>query len=164
MITTAINSVKMKRAFGSAATQAIRSIGEGFKLRRSLDNTTSPDLFSKNFEGLGKSAYAGFDPTSDKLHLGNLLQVVSLLRSSLYGFRPIFLIGGATGKIGDPSGKSAERNLLNDDVLEANKLAMSKSLEALVCNSVDFVNSQAGTYRLPCHLQVLSNYTERNRT
>lgn len=153
----------MKRAFGTSAQQAFRSIGEGFKLRQSLDNTTSPDLFNKNFQGLGKSAYAGFDPTSDKLHLGNMLQVVSLLRASLYGFRPIFLIGGATGKIGDPSGKSAERNLLNDELLEANKQAMAASLAKVVGNLTEFVNSHSDAFRLPCHLQVLSNYTERNR-
>lgn len=154
----------MKRAFCTKAHQASRFIGEGFKQRRSLDNTTSPELFSKNFEGLGKSAYAGFDPTSDKLHLGNMLQIVSLVRSSLYGFRPIFLIGGATGKIGDPSGKSAERNLLNDDLVEANKEAMAASLSQVVGNLTEFVNSHSDAFRLPCHLQVVSNYTERNRS
>ena len=131
-------------------------------MRQSLDNTTSQDLFTKKFEGLGQSAYAGFDPTSDKLHLGNMLQVVSLVRTSLYGFRPIFLIGGATGKIGDPSGKSAERNLLDDDLVEANKEAMMRDLSNVVSNLVSHVNSKADAYQLHSHLQVVSNYTERN--
>lgn len=61
------------------------------------------DFFQKNF---GKAAYCGYDPTSASLHLGNLVSILMMARLNLYGMRPIFLVGGATGLIGDPSGKN----------------------------------------------------------
>src|ERR1700761_5095992 len=64
--------------------------------------------------------YVGFDPTADSLHLGHLLSLLILRRVQLAGHRPIAVAGGATGMIGDPSGKSAERNLLAAEVLDAN--------------------------------------------
>lgn len=64
--------------------------------------------------------YCGFDPTSSSLHLGNLLLIVTLMRFQRAGFKPIIVMGGATGLIGDPSGKSSERILLSKEVLESN--------------------------------------------
>jgi len=64
--------------------------------------------------------YVGFDPTADSLHLGHLIGLLILRRFQLAGHRPIAVAGGATGMIGDPSGKSAERNLLSPEILEAN--------------------------------------------
>jgi tyrosyl-tRNA synthetase len=64
--------------------------------------------------------YAGFDPTADSLQLGNLIPLIMLRRFQLAGHRPIVLAGGATGMIGDPGGKSAERNLLSRETIEAN--------------------------------------------
>src|SRR5262245_25331200 len=64
--------------------------------------------------------YCGFDPTADSLHVGNLVPLFALRRFQLAGHRPIALAGGATGMIGDPSGKSAERNLLTKEQLEHN--------------------------------------------
>ena len=64
--------------------------------------------------------YAGFDPTADSLHVGNLVPLLALRRFQDYGHRPIALAGGATGMIGDPSGKSSERNLQTPDQVEAN--------------------------------------------
>ena len=58
-------------------------------------------------------AYIGFDPTSDSMHIGNLVQIMILIHFQRYGHKPIALIGGATGMIGDPSGKSSERKLLD---------------------------------------------------
>src|ERR1700759_4992525 len=66
------------------------------------------------------TVYVGFDPTADSLHLGHLIGLLILRRFQLAGHRPIALAGGATGMIGDPSGKSAERNLLSAEVLESN--------------------------------------------
>src|SRR5579862_4192623 len=66
------------------------------------------------------SAYAGYDPTSSSLHVGNLVPTILLKRLQLAGHRPIIVVGGATGMIGDPSGKSEERNLLDDATLAAN--------------------------------------------
>ncbi|MCA9674772.1 MAG: tyrosine--tRNA ligase, partial [Myxococcales bacterium] len=64
--------------------------------------------------------YAGYDPTSTSLHIGNLVPVILQARLQRAGHRPIIVVGGATGMIGDPSGKSAERNLLDDDTLAHN--------------------------------------------
>jgi len=77
-------------------------------------------------------AYAGFDPTSSSLHVGNLVPVILLKRFQLAGHRPIVLVGGATGMIGDPSGKSAERNLLDDDTLATNVAGIRGQLAQLL--------------------------------
>ncbi|MBN1821070.1 MAG: tyrosine--tRNA ligase [Prolixibacteraceae bacterium] len=75
------------------------------------------------------SAYIGFDPTADSLHVGSFAQIMLLKRFQLAGHRPIALIGGATGMIGDPSGKSQERNLLNEVALQKNLDGMKAQLE-----------------------------------
>jgi len=63
------------------------------------------------------SGYIGFDPTSDSLGVGNLVQIMTLLHFQRSGHKPFALVGGATGMVGDPSGKSSERNLLSEDIL-----------------------------------------------
>ncbi|WP_428264431.1 tyrosine--tRNA ligase [Haliangium sp.] len=75
------------------------------------------------------SVYAGYDPTAPSLHAGNLVPTIMLARMQRAGHRPIALVGGATGMIGDPSGKSDERNLLDLDTLAANKASARKQLE-----------------------------------
>ena len=75
------------------------------------------------------SAYIGFDPTADSLHVGSLAQIMTLLRFQKAGHKPIALIGGATGMVGDPSGKSAERNLLDEAALNKNVEGIKKQLE-----------------------------------
>ena len=67
-----------------------------------------------------KVGYIGFDPTSDSLHIGSLVQLIILKHFQNYGHKPIVLIGGATGMIGDPSGKSKERNLLSQKIIDQN--------------------------------------------
>ena len=74
-------------------------------------------------------AYIGFDPTADSLHVGSLLQLCLLRRMQKAGHRPIALVGGGTGMIGDPSGRSDERNLLTDEQLAANKAGVAAQLE-----------------------------------
>jgi tyrosyl-tRNA synthetase len=74
-------------------------------------------------------AYIGFDPTADSLGVGNLVQVMTLVHFQRCGHLPVALIGGATGMVGDPSGKSAERNLLNHDTLQHNLACQKKQLE-----------------------------------
>jgi tyrosyl-tRNA synthetase len=73
--------------------------------------------------------YIGFDPTSDSLGVGNLVQVMILLHFQRCGHQPVALVGGATGMVGDPSGKSAERNLLSEEVLQQNLAGQKKQLE-----------------------------------
>ena len=82
------------------------------------------DFISKK----SKSAYIGFDPTSDSLHIGNLVPIMLLAHFQRHGHKPIALIGGATGMIGDPSGKSSERNLLDEQTLIFNQKKIKKQL------------------------------------
>jgi len=75
------------------------------------------------------SAYIGYDPTSDSLHIGNLATIMMLVHLQRAGHKPFALVGGATGMIGDPSGKSEERNLLDESVLKHNQDCIRKQLE-----------------------------------
>src|SRR5438477_10480615 len=75
------------------------------------------------------SAYIGFDPTADSLHIGNLVPILLLVHLQKAGHKPFALIGGATGMVGDPSGKSEERNFLNEDILRNNSESVKKQLE-----------------------------------
>ncbi len=90
--------------------------------------------------------YIGFDPTSDSLGIGNMVQIMTLLHFQKAGHKPIALVGGATGMVGDPSGKSAERNLLDEATLNNNILCQKKQLEKFLdfnCggNSAEIVNN-----------------------
>jgi tyrosyl-tRNA synthetase len=73
------------------------------------------------------TAYIGFDPTSDSLHIGSLVQIMILVHFQRAGHKPIALVGGATGMVGDPSGKSKERNLLSKEVLDHNLAGVKKT-------------------------------------
>ena len=75
------------------------------------------------------SGYIGFDPTADSLHVGSLAQIMTLIHFQRAGHKPFVLVGGATGMVGDPSGKSAERNLLSAEVLQHNLNGIQKQLE-----------------------------------
>src|SRR6185436_19800444 len=75
------------------------------------------------------SAYIGFDPTADSLHIGSLVPILLLVHLQKAGHKPIALVGGATGMVGDPSGKSEERNLLSEDVLQHNLKGVKAQLE-----------------------------------
>lgn len=75
------------------------------------------------------TGYIGFDPTADSLHVGSLAQIMTLLRFQMAGHKPLALVGGATGMVGDPSGKSAERNLLDTDTLNKNVEGIKNQLK-----------------------------------
>jgi tyrosyl-tRNA synthetase len=75
------------------------------------------------------TAYVGFDPTADSLHIGHLVSVMLLKHFQAAGHRPVVLVGGATGMIGDPSGKSQERNLLDEDTLRKNQEGLKEQFE-----------------------------------
>ncbi|MCX8080555.1 MAG: tyrosine--tRNA ligase [Bacteroidia bacterium] len=81
-----------------------------------------------------RRAYIGFDPTADSLHVGSLLQIITLARFYSHGHKPIALLGGATGMVGDPSGKSKERNLLSPDEIRHNLEAISKQIQRILSN------------------------------
>ena len=74
------------------------------------------------------TTYIGFDPTSDSLHIGSLVPIILLVHLEKYGHKPIALVGGATGMIGDPSGKSDERNLLDEATLDKNVAGIKRVL------------------------------------
>ncbi len=75
------------------------------------------------------SAYVGFDPTADSLHIGNLVPIMMLVHFQRCGHKPIALVGGATDMVGDPSGKSEERNLLDEATLNHNVSSVKKQLQ-----------------------------------
>jgi tyrosyl-tRNA synthetase len=90
--------------------------------------------------------YIGFDPTADSLGVGNLVQIMTLLHFQQCGHKPMALIGGATGMVGDPSGKSAERNLLDEETLRHNQACQQKQIEKFLnfdcgANSAEMVNN-----------------------
>ncbi len=91
------------------------------------------------------SGYIGFDPTADSLHIGHLAQIMTLLNFQQAGHKPYALVGGATGMVGDPSGKSAERNLLSEDVLVHNvgcvRAQLEKFLDFSGRNAAEMVNN-----------------------
>ncbi len=92
------------------------------------------------------SAYIGFDPTADSLHIGSLVQIMILVHLQRSGHKPYALVGGATGMVGDPSGRSEERNLLSKEVLEFNLAGIKKQLEKFLdfncgANSAVMVNN-----------------------
>jgi len=107
------------------------------------------DIIPGTEEQLSKEmtiGYIGFDPTADSLGIGNLVQIMTLLHFQQAGHKPIALIGGATGMVGDPSGKSAERNLLSEDILQYNLACQKKQLEKFLnfnsgVNSAEIVNN-----------------------
>ncbi|MFM6926637.1 MAG: tyrosine--tRNA ligase [Ferruginibacter sp.] len=84
------------------------------------------------------TAYIGFDPTADSLHIGSLVPIILLVHLQKAGHKPIALVGGATGMVGDPSGKSEERNLLSEDVLNVNVAGVKAQLEKFL----DFDNTK----------------------
>ena len=93
-----------------------------------VHDSTDLDALRRRLDEGPVTLYAGFDPTADSLHIGNLVPLLLLRRFQEHGHRPIALAGGATGMIGDPSGRSDERNLLDDATLEGNVRAISAQL------------------------------------
>lgn len=94
------------------------------------------------------SGYIGFDPTADSLHIGSLVPILLLVHFQKAGHKPIALVGGATGMVGDPSGKSEERNLLNEETLQKNVAGVKAQLEQFL----DFTPS------LPNAAELVNNY------
>ena len=101
------------------------------------------------------SAYVGIDPTADSLHIGHLVSVMALKHFQLAGHKPIALIGGATGMIGDPSGKSQERNLLDEKELRHNQEAIKKQLARFI----DFDSAEANCAELVNNYDWMKNYS-----
>ncbi len=113
---------------------------------RGMVHDTMPGAESHLLEGM-RSAYVGFDPTADSLHIGNLVPIMLLAHYQRCGHKPVALVGGATGMIGDPSGKSNERNLLDEKTLRYNQNAIKNQLahfldfESDAENAAELVNN-----------------------
>ena len=97
-----------------------------------IHQTTDSDNLPQWLAAQSRTLYAGFDPTADSLHVGSLMPLLYLRRFQKAGHRPIALVGGATGMIGDPSGKSEERNLLSVDALRHNVEGIGAQMESLL--------------------------------
>lgn len=109
------------------------------------------DMMPGTEEALKKESvggYIGFDPTADSLHIGSLVQIMILLHFQRAGHKPIALIGGATGMVGDPSGKTKERNLLTKEQVEHNMAGIRKQLEKIL----DFDPNTSN------HAELVNNY------
>ncbi|RYE28430.1 MAG: tyrosine--tRNA ligase [Sphingobacteriaceae bacterium] len=113
---------------------------------RGMLHDSTPGVEEKLQSGM-VSGYIGFDPTADSLHVGSLAQIMTLIHFQQAGHKPFVLVGGATGMVGDPSGKSAERNLLSAEVLEHNLNGIQKQLEK-------FLNFENGDNKA----EVVNNY------
>jgi tyrosyl-tRNA synthetase len=109
------------------------------------------DIMPGTEEQLNKElthAYIGFDPTGDSLHIGSLVPIILLVHLQKFGHKPFALVGGATGMVGDPSGKSEERNLLSEEVLNYNLSKIKEQLEQFL----DFDSSK------PNAAEIVNNY------
>ena len=96
---------------------------------RGILHATTPGLPARLATGRRISAYIGFDPSADSLHIGHLIPIFGLIRLQRHGGKPVALVGGGTGMIGDPSGRSSERNLLDGPTIERNVAAIRAQLE-----------------------------------
>ena len=108
------------------------SILDELAWRGLINDCTDSEALTKRLDEGPTVLYCGFDPTADSLHVGNLIPLIALRRFQDFGHIPIPLAGGATGAIGDPSGKSAERNLLTHEMLAANIASVKEQLKKLL--------------------------------
>ena len=131
----------------------MNSFIQELKWRGMLQDMT-PDLEEHLSKGMA-SAYLGFDPTADSLHIGHLVGVMTLLHFQRSGHQPVALVGGATGMIGDPSFKSAERNLLDKATLDHNVACIQKQLAKFL----DFSGNQANKAAMVNNYDWMSKFT-----
>jgi len=120
-----------------------RNVIDVLKERGFIDAMTHEEL--RDVANQPLSLYCGFDPTADCLHLGNLVPIMGLAWFQKFGHRPVALVGGATGMIGDPSGKSSERQLLDEQTIEGNLVGIRQSLEQVL-------------KKIPGSFRLLNNY------
>ncbi|MCE2777539.1 MAG: tyrosine--tRNA ligase [Algoriphagus sp.] len=131
----------------------MNSFIQELKWRGMLQDMT-PDLEEHLSKGMA-SAYLGFDPTADSLHIGHLVGVMTLLHFQRSGHQPVALVGGATGMIGDPSFKSAERNLLDKATLDHNVACIQMQLAKFL----DFSGNQANKAAMVNNYDWMSQFT-----
>lgn len=117
--------------------------------RGAIDQVTDRDALDKLLSYPNQAIYIGFDPTADSLHVGSLVPALMLARLQRAGHRPIVLVGGSTGMIGDPSGRTAERQLMTPEMVASNCEGIRRQLERFVSfqggNAAIMVNNYAWT-------------------
>ena len=123
------------------STAAPPALLDDLTQRGLCQDSTDPAALAELLATGSQKLYVGFDPTADSLHVGSLLGLVTLKRFVDAGHLPILLVGGATGMVGDPSGRSDERNLLDEDTLAHNLAGIQAQAEALLGNQVQVVNN-----------------------
>jgi len=115
--------------------KTMQTVIDVLRERGFIEALTSEDLVELTKQPL--KVYCGFDPTADSLHLGNLVAIMGLAWFQRFGHTPVAIVGGATGMIGDPSGKSVERQLLDENTIECNLAGIRKNLEAVLSKNQD---------------------------
>src|SRR6266849_3743279 len=108
------------------------SIYEELEWRGLIADCTDTAELKKRLSAGPMTLYAGFDPTADSLHVGSLVPLLALRRFQMFGHHSIAVAGGATGSIGDPSGKTSERQLLTPETLAANIAGVNAQLRRLL--------------------------------
>ncbi|KAI8852024.1 tyrosine-tRNA ligase [Chytridium lagenaria] len=129
-----IPDVCKRRTHSKSITDPVASL----KSRGLVSDVTSPHL-SDFLKTSTTSVYGGFDPTASSLHAGNLVLIIALLHFQLHGHRPIALIGGATGSIGDPSGRSTERNAMDEQIVMSNAESIKGQIDGVFGNANEYL-------------------------
>ena len=121
-------------------------------------------IFQKTHDELDKdlsekklTLYCGFDPSASSLHIGNLLGIFVLANFRRHGHNPVALVGGATGLIGDPSGKNEERNLLTDEMLEENLVGIAHQLRTILDRSLEMHPETMGDDVVTTEIPIVNN-------
>ncbi len=118
-----------------------------FHERGFIDQTTHDDELREYLDTEKITCYIGFDPTASSLHVGSLIPIMALAHMQRHGHRPIALVGGGTGLVGDPSGKTEMRKLLTEELVESNASSIKQQLsrfldfsdgKALLLNNADW--------------------------
>ena len=133
------------------------SILKDLAWRDRVEQLTHPEL-DELLDKEQLTLYAGFDPTADSLHIGNLVPMMGLAFFLRHGHSPMALVGGATGRIGDPSGKAEERLLLSKEILEHNLEGISKQLEVVLERAVSMHPETRGEKTAKASIQLVNNY------
>nr|KAJ3419699.1 tyrosyl-tRNA synthetase [Polyrhizophydium stewartii] len=135
-IAAAAAASRPKRAL-STRTPPIDTLGE-LQRRGLVNDTTNAQGLARLLASKPTNVYAGFDPTAPSLHVGNLLMLVTMMHFQLTGHQVYALVGGATGSIGDPSGKSTERNALDKATLDTNVAAIEAQIKSVLDNAAKY--------------------------
>uniref|UniRef100_A0A3Q3VRW4 Tyrosine--tRNA ligase n=1 Tax=Mola mola TaxID=94237 RepID=A0A3Q3VRW4_MOLML len=130
--------------------------------RESFPESAAQDQLPSLLQSGAQTVYCGFDPTADSLHVGNLLAIIGLLHFRKAGHHVLAVLGGATAQIGDPSGKTSERERLSADVVEANTRSIRDSVQRIFTNHELYFHDSSRKLGTVTVLNNLSWYKDRN--